>query len=172
MSKLTPKGVVGVPTHVLLPPIGGKVHHTRLQATTSIVDKHVALPSQPSAAPTQPCSNVAPKKSPLRVIQEELTHIINEEKLNNSAKTSIERLICFSIKAEAEESECPASRVVSAKVSDICDAIRPDLLQLHNWLSTQLNGVQDTSNGLVTVTDKLLEVGQETLALSKETAGK
>ena len=120
-----------------------------------------------SASVAQDLSEETCNPSPLCRIVESLTHIIDGNKINATVKHNLESIIQFALKAEKEEALSQMGNAGTAKVREICDAIKADIVHLHNSLynhlkthTTQLEDILNTTSAILTGNDKLKEAAE------------
>src|SRR5712672_1013833 len=135
MSKPPPKGAASATKQAQLPvePSAGKAYQTRSHAPAAATQS----PMQ-SASVTQDLSEETRNPSPLCRIVESLTHIIDGNKINATVKHNLESIIQFALKAEKEEALSQMGNAGTAKVREIRDAIKADIVHLHNSLYNHL----------------------------------
>jgi len=120
-----------------------------------------------SASVAQDLSEETRNPSPLCRIVESLTHIIEGNKINATVKRNLESIIQFALKAEKEEALSQTGNAGTAKVREIRDAIKADIVHLHNSLynhlkthTAQLEDVLNTTSAILTGNDKLKEAAE------------
>lgn len=164
MSKPPPKGAASATKQAQLPvePSAGKAYQTRSHAPAAATQS----PMQ-SASVAQDLSEETCNPSPLCRIVESLTHIIDGNKINATVKRNLESIIQFALKAEKEEALSQMGNAGTAKVREICDAIKADIVHLHNSLynhlkthTVQLEDVLNTTSAILTGNDKLKEAAE------------
>jgi hypothetical protein len=164
-------------------PPGGKAYKTRSVAASEADDDETPGNSEvidlsPQAADTP----VAPKKqadsershnnSPMNKIAMALIHIIKNEKLNKSAKESLEEVVTYARGEEGKEAERQVKAEEYAIASALRKSIRTDLEEMYGLLAKKLNGIQDTTNAVLTSSDKLCKDTESVTVATKDLASK
>ena len=185
MSKPPPKGVDHAANTRTT---SVRTHHTRSVTATAPSNgppsqriptgNHVTKDQQgQTAAPSATgkslqAKDAGQKPTPLHKIAIALVRIIKKEKIDNSTKEALDEIITY-IQGE-EENEKLRLLELSAHVeeSELRKSIKADLDGVYRALVEQLNGIQDTSNAILTSSDKLLKDTETVAAATMELTSK
>src|SRR5712671_3223490 len=176
MSKPPPKGLASA-TKQAQPPAessAGKMYQTRSHAPAMAAHS----PTQ-SESTTQALPEATRSPSLLGQIAESLTHIINANKINATVKRNLEAIIQFTLKAEKEGKSEQTSDAGTVKVREICEAVKADIVHMHNSLcnhlkahTKQVEDILNTTSAILTGNDKLKEATESANTGIKEIISK
>ena len=186
MSKPPPKGVVEHAVNTRTASV--RTHHTRSVTATAPTN---GPPSQrtptgnPAAKILQgqtvtplaagislPAKNSGQKSTPLHNIAISLVCIIRKEEIDNSTKIAIDGIIAYIQDEEENEKQRLLEVSAHVKESELRKNIKADLEEFYVALVGQLNGIQDTSNAILTSSDKLLKDTESVTAITMELTSK
>ena len=181
MSKLPPKAGV-------IPPkprtAGGKTPQTRattaaIAASTRVEEPatHTNTPGEgvvnrPSPINVQPSSADTSQKATYGIIAEMLTDVIQSDKLDAASKQNLVGIVKIAREAEAKEKDRNNGEVEQVKVSAIREAIRIDLVEMHNSLENQIVIAKEKCSMTLDNTSKILEQVVEAKTDAKDLAYK
>jgi len=166
MSKPPPKGTANVGSPAPTPP-GSRVHGTRAHSVTVATGLSTVQQSPPSSLAPQPTAEEAHQGSPMRRIAEALSRVLSTEKLNVSAKRSIEAIYQLTLEAENAALVSQVNQEATEKVSEIKEAVKTDLVEMYKALRTHLSEIQTTANSILTDTGKVLKASEEVKSVSE-----
>jgi len=166
MSKHPPKRVTGNSKQSQPAPSAGKAYQMRSHLSMSATNKSPAPRGQPNVSPPHTPGVTHPLPTPFHAIVDRLTIVTNSAAICPAIKFQLEAVIQFVNNTGREEASTHAQKETPNKVSEQLPATKGDIehmlgslvsqiTELHNVQVLQLNGIQDTSNAILTKNDKV-----------------
>jgi hypothetical protein len=109
-------------------------------------------------------------QSPLHRIVDMLTQITCVDKLEATTKKHLEGAIKYA--SEMGEKEEMAAKESGLKVSEICEAVKIDLVQMYDALASCISGIQNSLNAILANMGKVLKEAEDSKAKVIDLASK
>jgi DNA-binding ferritin-like protein (Dps family) len=106
------------------------------------------------------------------MIADTLAHIVSQGTMDIMVKQHIEDVIKFAKEAKMDGGESNKGSTEQITMSNICDVIKVDLVEMYNTLANQLNGVHSTVKVMHTSVNQAVQLTEEAKTDAKELASK